>query len=347
VDRNNNFTLIRLIAASLVVLSHSFLIANGSDPLEEILPGLTIGRIGLACFFLLSGYLVAGSWLRDSSFKRFILRRVLRIFPGLIAAGLFSALLAGAVLTKLSLIDYFSDSQTYVFIFKTATLQTIDNQLPGVLVQENFPLNQINAPLWTLPIECFAYLGLGLAGLFASKTLLQKIPSQLAGFCLLGVATVSWYFLYKTTGAGFGDLAVQSFWLLSLFAFGVGLKLVIEQVKSVFGRPWVGVVLLGLVFLAAESSFQIIVVSLMVAYLMFSFAWMQGKPLTGLLEKVGDLSYGIYVYAYPLQLILFSWFGFNWAVLFSTSLLLSAIVAGFSWRLIEKPALNLKPKPAK
>ena len=87
VSRANNFDFLRLVAALSVVFSHSFLIAEGSEASEPFvrLTGnqCVLGLVGVFVFFIISGYLVTGSFLRHPDPGRFALKRVLRIFPGL------------------------------------------------------------------------------------------------------------------------------------------------------------------------------------------------------------------------------------------------------------------------
>src|SRR5690349_11011701 len=93
----NNFALIRLLLAAAVLYRHSFdLVASshGDLTLDLIPPQTHIGRIALCFFMVVSGYLVAHSWQQSAGWRDFLRRRVLRIYPGFIAACLFSAFVA-------------------------------------------------------------------------------------------------------------------------------------------------------------------------------------------------------------------------------------------------------------
>src|SRR6185312_3238602 len=106
----NNFDALRLVAALSVVFSHAFLIAEGSEASEPFvrLTGnqCVLGLVGVFVFFIISGYLVTGSFLRHPEPGRFALKRGLRIFPGLAVNLLVCALVLGALVTTLPLGDY-------------------------------------------------------------------------------------------------------------------------------------------------------------------------------------------------------------------------------------------------
>ncbi|MGO4377458.1 acyltransferase family protein [Pseudoduganella sp. RAF53_2] len=102
---DNAFDVLRMTAAAAVLYSHSFPLLGLPEP--EPLPGLTWGRLAVAVFFGISGFLVAQSWESDSHGLRFLARRALRIFPGLLVLALLSALVLGPAVTVLPLAGIF------------------------------------------------------------------------------------------------------------------------------------------------------------------------------------------------------------------------------------------------
>src|SRR5580704_4373315 len=109
-DRHNNFDALRLLAAASVIFSHSFLIAQGDQEHEPLI--LLTGRqsiLGLAgvfVFFAISGFLVTQSCETTRNPLHFLLKRALRIFPGLLIATSLSALVLGAAVSNLPLAAY-------------------------------------------------------------------------------------------------------------------------------------------------------------------------------------------------------------------------------------------------
>ena len=103
-DHHNNLTALRWFAACLVLYGHAHALLGLPEVLFlDIVP---MGLLGVYIFFAISGYLVAQSWTRDPHVLRFLARRSLRIFPGLVVCTLLSVLVLGPLLTTL-------DANTY------------------------------------------------------------------------------------------------------------------------------------------------------------------------------------------------------------------------------------------
>src|ERR1700726_3754901 len=167
--RANNFDALRLIAALSVVFSHSFLIPDGSEAREPFvwLTGnqCILGLIGVFVFFVISGYLVTESWCRSPLPGRFLLRRTLRIYPGLVVNVALCALVLGPLITSLPLADYFHGQELSDFLTKTLSLNPGPLQLPGVLFAQNSVGLHINGSLWTLRYEAMMYLMIVVLGI--------------------------------------------------------------------------------------------------------------------------------------------------------------------------------------
>ena len=145
-----SFDLMRLAAALLVVVSHTFPLA-GQPPLR-IWGVEDLGALGVSIFFVISGYLVSASYLRDP--KTYLLKRVLRIEPGLIASLVVSVVLLSLV-TKAPAAEYWPQAALYVV--RNALLYPATYDLPGVF--ETAPMaGVVNGVLWTLRLEFTFYL---------------------------------------------------------------------------------------------------------------------------------------------------------------------------------------------
>ena len=118
-SRDNNFNLLRFVAAFLVLISHSFPLATGSgtsEPLKTAL-GIEFGHIAVDVFFITSGFLITGSLIRSKSAYKYIAARALRIYPALLIAVLFTVFILGPLITQVTLAEYFS-KQTFIYFFK-------------------------------------------------------------------------------------------------------------------------------------------------------------------------------------------------------------------------------------
>ena len=139
-SHKNNYNLLRLIGAILVIVSHSFDLVQ-SEYLEPIAyfskDKLECSGVGLTIFFFISGYFVTGSAVMSNSKSEFILKRIRRIYPALIGFVLISVFIAGPLLTILPLNVYYSENDTWQYLY-TATGLKIRMNLPGVFSLPNF-----------------------------------------------------------------------------------------------------------------------------------------------------------------------------------------------------------------
>ncbi len=112
--RFDSFDLLRAVGALAVLVSHSFALTGRPEP---GVPGAdTLGGLGVAIFFSISGYLIALSWRRDPRPGAFLVKRSLRIFPALGVAVVLAAFLLGPVVTQLSAKGDFSYG-LYIYAF--------------------------------------------------------------------------------------------------------------------------------------------------------------------------------------------------------------------------------------
>ncbi len=170
--RNNNITLLRLLAASAVFWGHCFDLVLGPGQIHQDAPSQVIrlidahrggtAGIGVGLFFVLSGLLVTRSYLNRGSLIDFAVARALRIYPLLIVTVLVSAILLGPFVSILSVSEYFESSIPYRYVLSNGSLWQLVHHLPGVF-DEN-PFRGVNGSLWTLPIEVSLYVVVGLAG---------------------------------------------------------------------------------------------------------------------------------------------------------------------------------------
>ena len=132
--KDNNFNLLRMIAAYAVLVTHSFVLVTGSqdsEPLNRTL-GMSIGAMAVDLFFATSGFLVTASLFARASALEFIRARALRILPALFVALVASILVLGVFFSTLSVPAFFADPRTYAYFLKCITLVTgVAYDLPG------------------------------------------------------------------------------------------------------------------------------------------------------------------------------------------------------------------------
>lgn len=330
----NNFDTIRLIAASLVLYGHSFVFLGLREPL--FLSWIPLGPLGVYIFFTISGYLISQSWDRDRNFKRFIIRRFLRIFPGLSVCIALSILLLGPLLTTLTLHEYFTNFHTFGYLRNIGLF--IVYYLPGVY-ETNRVANAVNGSLWSLPIEFSLYIITGLIGLVCKGR-----------WCILalaaGYATICFQWAWKTEDM----LVIYGSDMRQLFICGtyfwVGALLHKFNFKNFMSIP----VALGaatiMLCLEPYGSPSLKIASwILLPIIIFSFGLSHSKFLEKLTTS-GDYSYGIYIYAFPIQqAIVYLNPKIGIAAYLTECFIVTVIFAVLSWHLIEKKMLMLKPLP--
>ena len=176
----------RLFAALMVIYSHSFALYGKKIPAP--LAGQSYGSLAVYIFFTISGFLICKSWSNDPNLKRYLIRRGLRIFPGLISAVIFTALVVGSLATTLPILAYITNNLTWKYIENNILMISSQHELPGVF--ENNPFaNAANASLWTLRYEILMYLLLSIIGFIANE-------KKLKWLCLIVLLffSASWIF---------------------------------------------------------------------------------------------------------------------------------------------------------
>jgi peptidoglycan/LPS O-acetylase OafA/YrhL len=332
-ERANNFDALRLVAALSVLFSHSFLIAEGSEANEPFvrLSGnqCVLGLVGVFVFFVISGYLVTGSYCRRPAPGRFALRRVLRIFPGLAVNLLLCAFVLGPLVTSLSWHDYLHSPDLTAYLGRSFVLTPDSPSLPGVTFVDNSVGNIVNGSLWTLRYEMMMYgmvLLLGLAGLLRLSTALV--------LTMLGIVAVAFEKSLKPFG-DFGEMA----WLLGFFASGMAMHFLRPRLS--FRWPYM---LLALAVLAGFVWLHVFIMlfPLAGAYLVIGFAT-RHDPGLDYSRHAGDLSYGLYIYGWPAENLV-AWLAHGhaaWWQVFLGAAAVAAPLAYLSWHLVEKRALAL------
>lgn len=339
-EYRTNFDSLRLLFAIFVIFSHSFELVRVADPVQALIRTTSLGQLGVDGFFLISGYLITGSWMSDPSIGRFLARRVLRLYPAFIVASFFSVLVVGPLGADAA--QYFRELELGRFLRGVLALQ--EPHTPRVFAGTS--IESVNGAMWTISFEFRCYLlaiVCGLVGLFKRRIAL------LAGAVIVGVAICV---TVPLTGAidyqhmifGLKALRISDSmeWFVALFLTGSCFYVFRDRIRYTFVR-W----LVACGALAASLLYPDLVrpgVLLAGAYVIFGAASVQLPLRPGRRAHV-DLSYGLYLYGWPVQKLL-SWY---WPaitpwVLFAFTLPVCAALASVSWRLIEQPALRLKPR---
>jgi peptidoglycan/LPS O-acetylase OafA/YrhL len=336
--RNQSFDLIRILLATLVLLSHAPDVTDGNTSREIFTvlthSGVSFGTLAVDGFFLLSGFLIVRSWEHDPNFLNFLRKRILRIVPGYVVAFLLSTIAVGLL----------APSEHGFFrhlgpVFIRSLLELQPPRTPPVLSGQHYPV--VNQSMWTIAYEFRCYMliacigmlgGLKRPALWVAATLVFLI-----GFSMPAVTDrIPWShhldpFLGNPT---------QEFRLIATYFVGASFYLFRKKISF---RPYLAViaaVVLLSVCIAAPRYLEIALV-LAGGYLMFYF----GQSKTGSrirIKGLPDISYGIYLYGWPVE-CLWIWFerGSPW-VTFMAAVSICVPLALLSWHFVERPMLSLK-----
>jgi peptidoglycan/LPS O-acetylase OafA/YrhL len=331
-SRHNNFDALRLVAALSVMFSHAFLIAQGTQK-NEWLIRLTgnqsiLGLCGVFVFFAISGFLVTQSYEQTGDPLRFLAKRALRIFPALFVATLLSAFVLAPLVTTLEPGAYFHQLAAYRYVVGNTLFDQSVHELPGVMFVNNPVGLEINGSLWTLRWEFIMYVMVLVLGIGRLLTL----PIML-GLLGLGLACLQFD---KALGFldGWG-------WLLAFFA--VGMILYQQRATRIFDGRVAALALIGLVLSVPLRQF----IPLFPLFGCYLALWLALNPHLPVIPaaRFGDLSYGLYIYGWPVEEAVIWGFGGRaaWWQVFGLAVPLTTVLAFLSWHLIERPALRLKP----
>jgi peptidoglycan/LPS O-acetylase OafA/YrhL len=342
-SHRNNFAVLRLLAALLVLYGHCYPLVLATpalphvpDPLSRaVYPYLGFGQslsgIGLCLFFFISGLLVSKSYLQRGNALTFIRSRAVRIYPGLAVNLLFCTLIVGAYATTLPLPAYLFHSGIHDFIIHNLILWETQFELPGVF--QTLPWHSVNGSLWTLPLEIRMY---GWCLVFGALGILQ----QRAMFNTLFLVAIG---LFLMQGKSFLLSQPNTDFLWIYFLLGMFCTLNAAQLR-LDARILAGLILFTACLHGAEAGeprLYNLCFAITVSYAILCAAYLRYIPQLDI-GRIGDFSYGIYLYAYPLQqlIVQHTQGQISPLMLCFVATLLTLPLAVLSWYTIEKPALK-------
>jgi peptidoglycan/LPS O-acetylase OafA/YrhL len=346
--RKNNFDFLRFWFASLVLFYHCYPLLQGStarqgDPLARIAPMAAGSSVDF--FFVISGFLVTASWLRSRTFGQYLRKRILRIYPAFIAASFFCAFLIGP-LSSIPPGYYWPHFQFVKFALYLALLpaDVVGPDMAHVFV--NLPYSHvIDGSFWTLRYEFELYLvtaALGSFGLFrhsSGRRIVMLLFVML--FALYALSGLTSHLLIVDREVPWVGSPMKWLRLATCFLSGMLFYLYRDRIhisSLLFAAALAAFFLLGL-----KPSWFSLAVPVLGAYVLFSFAFQPSIKLQNF-ARYGDFSYGMYLYAFPIQQVLVQYWEPDLTPLrlFLIAFPLTLLCAVLSWHLIEAPCLALK-----
>jgi peptidoglycan/LPS O-acetylase OafA/YrhL len=338
--RRNNFDCIRLIAALLVLVSHSYALtgASNAEPFARWLGFDTGGGIGVAIFFVISGFLVSGSVVRRST-TDYLASRALRILPALALVTCFEAFLVGPLFTSLPLSAYFSSPDTWSHL-NNVTVFGVRFHLPGVFTSLPYPA--VNGSLWTLSVECGLYLILPAIALCGGITRRGAVIAFATCVACYFAASVYFGLTWENQGPEIikGVRLFPTIKVATFFFAGSSLWANRDIIPLHAG----GAIICGILLFAVAGTISAQVVYFVCVPYLVIFVALKTPVVS--FEKIGDLSYGTYLFAFPVQQSIVSIFGASLGPRYLTAVAvpITLALASLSWRFIERPALHWRDR---
>ncbi|MDX2210553.1 MAG: acyltransferase [Sphingopyxis sp.] len=336
----NNFTGARLILASGVIWTHCYWLATGVSAADELsgVIGLPISHLAVNGFFFVSGFLICQSLFRQAGVFPFLAMRVARIWPALIVC----TMLTLAVFAMLSdrAAAYLIDPQSLRFVAMNLVMLKAEYEVPALVAGGKAIV--VNGSLWTIPWElrCYLVMALGFAVVGHRRAAVVRPVLLLSVAAAIGwAAAQQWWAGFPATDKGL--LYNLDIWLRLWGCFAAGALVWLERGRAM--PPWwlgpglavMAIVehqLMGSALLATPAVFALVLTAVF-----------GGGPARAVTAHWPDFSYGIYIFAFPVMVLLQQLVpdlvaDHRWMA--TANLVAVLPLAALSWFWVEKPALS-------
>lgn len=334
INRKNNFDFLRLMLASMVIISHSYPLTN--EP--EIFANLTnhqldLGSFAVNTFFILSGYFIFISLRRSKSVKNYLSKRLLRLYPALLVLMLISLITLPFVYTGQNI---FMESSYWLYAPNALSLYHLQHYINGVFSDNPYP-ESVNGSLWSLSYEFTLYIGLVLFYFIKN----QKVSVLLAAFIFIASWALS---LFKpnflTNYFSYAFLDTNQLYRLSVFFFAGSLLSFfnLSKINKLSVRLLLALIILISIYFGNYKMISPFILPPLILLL----GLLATPIISSLSEKVGDISYGVYIYGFLVQQFLMNYFSLSPLFLMSLSLPITFILAYLSWHFVEEKMMRFK-----
>ena len=334
--KNNNFDFLRFLFSIFVVVSHAYPLSGNDESMQwiyQITNGQTVlARLGLYGFFIISGFFIFKSLERSKSLWVYYKKRFLRLFPALFFVLLITLILAPFVYQ--GTIPFYKNQDVYSYLPNNLSLYNFQAVIEGIF--DNNPYHSINGSLWTIRYEFSLYIGLSLLYFFRKDSRITKV---LLVACLAILLLIVNFFMEKFGGSSvLGMIGYEILDLGTFFVCGsVMAALGFEKLK----HSWLFLISISILILSIHFNFFNAVKHVVLPVIVLIIGYTP-LPFFSTFGKIGDMSYGIYIYSFPVQQTLMYFFAFGLYEFMCWSVFISIVLGYLSWHLVEKKALKYK-----
>lgn len=326
---NNNFDSVRVGLAVIVFFSHLWALTENQS--FWLLANIFDANFAVKGFFAISGYLVTKSYLRSSGLMSYAEKRLRRIYPAYIGA-IALCFLIGLTITELSAFDFIKSIESIKYlVVNSIFLNFLQPTLPGVFLGNH--LQALDGSLWTIKIEVMLYICVPVL------VYLFKKFSPLIVAVIAIIFSISWvvYFDYISNSNYGAEIARQFPGQLSYFTFGAFFAM---RPSWLAGLKWIAFLSLLIALISSDPLWKAIINPIAFSSIVLYLCTTNLKLLN--LGRYGDISYGIYLYHFPIiQLCVYGkLFDQNIFIGLAISSVFTLLAAYLSWNLLEKPFLK-------
>lgn len=336
--RYPGFDVLRIMAASFVIFSHSFLIAEGVEKNEpfQLIFGEILGVYGVMIFFILSGYLISDSAIRTPSLWQFAKKRVRRIVPAFLVCNLAIVIFVCSAFAIAGPWVFLTEGSTWQHLVAVLGLQQESLYYPNVVkfyvgIDESdaWLPSVANGVLWTIRLEITCYV---LVWLMSFCKAVRAIPVLIIT-CLSVAASFYYPIQINAFISGF-------FFLLPSFAIGMVLRIFASTHKADGRIAAASISILFILSLEVQDwvKLEAVFFPLFAAY---PLLWIgeQDNTIIQRIRRYGDPSYGMYLWGWPVQQVLRASVGPDWSgySFFLLSIPTVVLVGYASWYFVERP----------
>jgi peptidoglycan/LPS O-acetylase OafA/YrhL len=333
----------------MVVWSHAFALYFGterSEPIAMALNGRTnAGELAVRLFFVISGYLIVRSALSSASVADFLSKRIRRVYPGFLASTAICTFVV-VPLFATSGFALITPAAVWNWAWRGLLLQEV---IPGADAFSGNPLQAVNGALWSVRYEFWFYLCV------AAMSFARLLPRKelILGLLAISIAAKAGLDLMERKPGG-GALEVVIGWPYAWFTMG---PYFLAGMAAHFYGPLLrrsrALLLVMLVALLGAAQFdgsaRIIFDMLcpfVLTYALFQAAYPGSERLAGI-RRLGDVSYGIYLYGFPIQQMILATFHPSFAIYVIGCLACSMVAGWLSWNLVESRFIRRGSAPSR
>lgn len=347
--QNNALNAWRLVMAMGVILWHSWLITGRQiafEPAHQLLRDIWVDG-----FFAISGFLITWSWFKRPRLRDYFVARGLRILPGfwvcLIVIAFVIAPISAAIQGR-SPGDLLFSSGPFQYVLNNSALLIKQSDVAGTPL--GVPLaGEWDSSLWTLYWEALCYIAIAILGVTGLLRRRWVVPLLLSLVLFWSTRLPSMSAIVEAPPSERPPLDAATQMLIAegaaaRFAVMFLAGALLYQLRNVIPARWSLVALsIGIVLAASFLPNYRWVAAVPLAYALIVSGALLRHPR---LRLRTDLSYGVYIYAFPIQQLLVIC-GLAFLVPPVFGILAAALtlpLAALSWYLVEKPALSWKAR---